>query len=483
MSDSDENEPSYRPNGNASADTEASTCGAFPFPMNYEDFIDQKRFTDPATGIDPGAISDKLFPFQADIVRWALRRGRAAIFADCGMGKTAMQLEWARQVPGRVLIAAPLAVSTQTVREGAKFGVEASYCTEDNGARIVVTNYERLENFDPAEFHGIVLDESSILKNYTGKFRNYLIDAWGGLPFRLAATATPAPNDHMELGNHAEFLGTMTRTEMLAHFFVHDGGETQSWRLKGHAEEEFWKWLASWAVMIRKPSDLGYDDGSFILPELNIHQNTIESGQQMEGFLFAVEALTLQERQQARKQTTSARVEACAELVNNTNEPFLVWCNLNAESEALTRAIPDAVEVKGSDTQQQKEERLIGFAEGKYRVLVTKPSIAGFGMNWQHCPNMAFVGLSDSYEQFYQAVRRCWRFGQKKPVHAHIITADIEGAVVKNIERKESDALRMAEEMVQHMHAINEGNIKGSIRMDRSYTANKTVNIPNFLNQ
>lgn len=190
----------------------------------------------------------------------------------------------------------------------------------------------------------------------------------------------------------------------------------------------------------------------------------------------------MQERQQARKQTTSARVEACAELVNNTNEPFLVWCNLNTESEALTRAIPDAVEVKGSDTQAQKEERLIGFAEGRFRVLVTKPSIAGFGMNWQHCPNMAFVGLSDSYEQFYQAVRRCWRFGQKRPVHAHIITADIEGAVVKNIERKESDALRMAEEMVQHMHAINEGNIKGSMRMDRSYTATKTVNIPNFLN-
>ncbi len=449
--------------------------------MNYDDFISRKRFTDPHTGIEPGPVNDKLFPFQADIVRWALRRGRAAIFADCGMGKTAMQLEWARQVPGRVLIAAPLAVSAQTVREGTKFGIEVSYCTEDNGSRIVVTNYERLENFDPAEFHGIVLDESSILKNYTGKFRNYLIDAWGGLPFRLAATATPAPNDHMELGNHAEFLGTMTRTEMLAHFFVHDGGETQSWRLKGHAETEFWKWLASWAVMIRKPSDLGYDDGSFILPKLNIHQRTIESGQKIDGFLFAVEALTLQERQQARKQTTAARVAACAEIVNATDEPFLVWCNLNDESEALTKSIPGAIEVKGSDTQAQKEERLMGFSEGRYRVLVTKPSIAGFGMNWQHCPNMAFVGLSDSYEQFYQAVRRCWRFGQDKPVHAHIITADIEGAVVKNIERKEADALRMAEEMVQHMHTITEQNIKGAERMDRSYVADKSIQLPNFL--
>lgn len=450
--------------------------------MDYDQFVSGKRFTDPLTGMEPDAVSDKLFPFQADIVRWALRRGRAAIFADCGMGKTAMQLEWARQVPGRVLIAAPLAVSAQTVREGAKFGVDVSYATEDNGSRIVVTNYERIDNFNPAEFHGVVLDESSILKNYTGKFRNYIIEQWGSLPFRLAATATPAPNDYMELGNHAEFLGTMTRTEMLAHFFVHDGGETQQWRLKGHAEGEFWKWLASWAVMIRKPSDLGYDDGSFILPPLNIHQHTVESGKQMDGFLFAVEALTLQERQQARKQTTAQRVSECAAIVNATDEPFLVWCNLNNESEALAKAIPGAVEVKGSDTNAQKEDRLLGFSEGRYRVLVTKPSIAGFGMNWQHCPNMAFVGLSDSYEQFYQAVRRCWRFGQKKPVNAHIITADIEGAVVKNIERKEADALRMAEEMVQHMHHINEQNIKGAQRMDRSYTATKQVTIPNFLN-
>lgn len=448
---------------------------------NYEDFIRQKAIVDPDTGINPGPINEQLFPFQKDIVAWALRRGRAAIFADCGMGKTAMQLEWAQQVPGRVLIAAPLAVSTQTVREGSKFGVDVVYGTEDTGAPIMVTNYERLERFDPSRFAGIVLDESSILKNYTGKFRNYLIDHWGKLPFRLAATATPAPNDYMELGNHAEFLGTMSRTEMLAHFFVHDGGDTSQWRLKGHAESEFWKWLASWAVMIRKPSDLGYDDGSFILPELQIHQLEIVSGQSMDGYLFAVEALTLQERQKARKVTTGARVEACAEMVNKSDEPWLIWCNLNTESEAITKAIPDAVEVRGSDSQAQKEDRLLGFSEGRYRILVTKPSIAGFGMNWQHCPNMAFVGLSDSYEQFYQAVRRCWRFGQTKAVHAHIITADIEGAVVKNIQRKEADAMRMAEEMVMHMHTINERNIKGSERMDRSYVATKNIQLPAFL--
>lgn len=449
--------------------------------MDYEHFVSTKRFTDANTGIEPSEINSKLFPFQSDIVRWALRRGRAAIFADCGMGKTAMQLEWARQIPGRTLIVAPLAVSSQTVQEGKKFGVDVTYGKEDTGQRIMVTNYERLENFDPGSWDAVVLDESSILKNYTGKFRNYLIDEWGKVPFRLAATATPSPNDFMELGNHSEFLGTMTRTEMLAHFFVHDGGDTSQWRLKGHAEAEFWKWLAGWAVMIRKPSDLGYDDGAFILPSLNIHQHTVESEKKMDGFLFNIEALTLQERQQARKATTEQRVREAAAMANESTEPWLMWCNLNNESQLLKSLIPDAVEVSGSDTPEQKEERMLGFTAGKYRVLVTKPSIAGFGMNWQHCPNMAFVGLSDSYEQFYQAVRRCWRFGQKLPVHAHIITADIEGAVVSNINRKEADALRMAEEMVSHMHALNEQHLKGSERMDRTYTAQKPVQIPNFL--
>lgn len=449
--------------------------------MDYEAFVSAKRFSDANTGIEPGAINDKLFPFQKDIVRWALRRGRAAIFADCGMGKTAMQLEWASQIPGRTLIVAPLAVSSQTVQEGKKFGVDVTYGKEDTGQRIMVTNYERLENFEPGAWDAVVLDESSILKNYTGKFRNYLIGEWGRVPFRLAATATPSPNDFMELGNHSEFLGTMTRTEMLAHFFVHDGGDTSQWRLKGHAETEFWKWLASWAVMIRKPSDLGYEDGAFVLPSLNIHQHTVASEKKMDGFLFNVEALTLQERQQARKATTETRAQEAAAMANESDEPWLMWCNLNNESQLLTKLIPDAVEVSGSDTAEQKEERMLGFTAGKYRVLVTKPSIAGFGMNWQHCPNMAFVGLSDSYEQFYQAVRRCWRFGQTRPVHAHIITADIEGAVVSNINRKEADALRMAEEMVSHMHTLNEQHLKGSERMDRTYTAQKPVTIPNFL--
>lgn len=458
--------------------------------MTYEEFVARKLPAFKPSGFDVQRryLNPQLFEWQRDIVRWALKRGKAALFEDCGLGKTAQQLEWAKHVTAEtgqpVLIFAPLAVAKQTKEEGEKFGVDVNICATgaDMHPGVNVTNYEKLHHFTPNGLAGLVLDESSILKGFDGKTRNAITEFASHVPYRLACTATPAPNDYMELGNHAEFLGTMTRTEMLAHFFVHDGGDTQQWRLKGHAEGEFWKWLASWAVMIRKPSDLGYDDGSFILPALNIHQHTVDSGKQMDGFLFAVEALTLQERQQARKQTTAQRVAECAAMVNATDEPFLVWCNLNDESDALTKAIPGAVEVKGSDTNAQKEDRLLGFSEGRYRVLVTKPSIAGFGMNWQHCPNMAFVGLSDSYEQFYQAVRRCWRFGQKRPVHAHIITADIEGAVVKNIERKEADALRMAEEMVQHMHLINEQNIKGAQRMDRSYFANKQVTLPNFLN-
>jgi len=328
---------------------------------------------------------------------------------------------------------------------------------------VTITNYERLHNFDPSEYEGVVLDESSILKSYTGKYRTELIENWGAVPYRLACTATPAPNDFMELGSHAEFVGSMTRTEMLSMFFVHDGGETQKWRLKGHAESEFWKWLCSWAVMIRKPSDLGYDDDGFTLPELRIHQITVETSETGD-FLFPMEAATLPERIKARRDSTDARVEKCAELVNATDEPWLIWCNLNNESAGVKRLVADCVEVKGSDKEGHKESTMLGFSSGDVSRIVTKPKIAGFGMNWQHCNNVAFVGLSDSYEQFYQAVRRCWRFGQTEPVDCYIITADTEGAVVKNIERKEADAQRMAENMVEHMHEMNEANIKGTAR-------------------
>lgn len=433
--------------------------------MSYAEFLAQKAQVDPATGLqDVPPLNPALFPFQSDIVSWALRRGRAAIFADCGMGKTPMQLEWARHVPGRVLILTPLAVAAQTVREAAKFGVpDVVYSRSgDCEARIVVANYEMLDRFSPDDFAGVVLDESSILKAFDGKTRTKIIEAFAQTPFRLACTATPAPNDYMELGNHAEFLSAMSRTEMLSMFFVHDGGETQKWRLKGHAETDFWRWLCSWAVMIRKPSDLGYEDGAFVLPEMVMHEVSVRVDDPTQGFLFPVEAQTLQERIAARRDTIEERVAHCAAIVNETDRPFLVWCNLNSESDALIRAIPGAVEVKGSDSVEQKEDRLRRFSEGEIRVLVTKPSIAGHGLNWQHCSDMAFVGLSDSYEQFYQAVRRCWRFGQERSVNVYVITAETEGAVVANIKRKEADSLKMAENMVEHMHDLNEAALHGA---------------------
>lgn len=430
----------------------------------YETFLQRKAISDPATGLkDLPELNAGLFPFQRDIVAWALRRGRAAIFADCGMGKTAMQLEWARHVPGPVLILTPLAVAPQTVAEAKKFkidGVAYARVQAESKGRITVANYEMLDHFDPAKFGAVVLDESSILKAYDGKTRTQIVEAFAQTPFRLACTATPAPNDYMELGNHAEFLGTMTRAEMLAMFFVHDGGETQKWRLKGHAEAEFWRWLCSWAVMIRKPSDLGYEDGAFVLPELRMHEQVVPSELPV--------AKTLQERISARRESVAQRVKACADLVNTHEGPFLIWCNLNAESEQLAAAIPGAVEVKGSDKTEKKEAALMGFSRGDIRVLVTKPSIAGFGMNWQHCSDVAFVGLSDSYEQFYQAVRRCWRFGQQNPVDVHVITSQAEGAVVDNIKRKEADAMNMAANMVEHMKDLNTEAVQGATKRSKS---------------
>lgn len=416
------------------------------------------------------ALNPMLFDFQHDIVRWALKKGRAAIFADCGLGKTPMQLEWARHIPGDVLILAPLAVNKQTVREGKKFGVKVNACRCDGDIKpgINIANYEMLDHFNPERFAGIVLDESSILKSYGGKIRNQIIDSFKDTPYKLACTATPAPNDHMELGNHAEFLGVMNRTEMLAMYFVHDGKETQKWRLKGHGQSKFWEWVSSWAVMIRKPSDLGYDDGKFSLPEIKIHRIEIETGASP-GKLFADPAETLSERLAARRSTVDQRCERAAELMNGTKEPWLFWCNLNAEGNALDKLIDGAVQVQGSDKSADKEDRMIGFSDGKFKTMITKPKIAGFGMNWQHCSNVVFVGLSDSYEQYYQAIRRCWRFGQKKTVNCYIVTAITEGNVVNNIKRKEAEAEKMAKGMVDNMKDINSAEIKGTKRSKAKY--------------
>jgi hypothetical protein len=459
---------------------------------SYEDFVATKRVLAPTTGIEVEVdLNPLLFPFQADITRWALRRGRAAIWADCGLGKSWMALEWARVVAaftGRpVLIMTPLAVAAQFVREGTKLGIVVRHAREqaDVAPGVNVTNYERLHKFDLSTFGGVVADESSILKDYTSSTRNAVIDGFARTPFRLACTATPAPNDHMELGNHAEFLGVMSRVEMLSMFFVHDGGATQDWRLKGHAVKDFWRWVCSWAVAVRSPSDLGYADDGFRLPDLEIAEHVVSVGQEFarnQGSLFAVEARGLSEQREARKTSLADRVALAAGIVNaEPSEPWLVWCDLNDESSALTAAIPGAVEIRGSDDPETKESRMGDFTDGRARVLVTKPSIAGWGLNWQHCARVVFVGLSHSFEAWYQAIRRVYRFGQRRRVLCHVITSDAEGAVVANLKRKQADADRMVTGMVAEM---GEFTAVGSAKRDATeYRPTKTMTIPIWIGQ
>lgn len=456
----------------------------------YNQFLARKRIVDPMTGLQHvSGLPEAMKPHQRDITAWALRRGRAAIFAGTGLGKTLMELEWARQVvkaTGRpVLSLAPLAVSSQHLREGEKFGIQATIVRSQSDVRdgTSITNYQKLPHFDLSAFGGVVLDESSILKSTDGHYRTRLIADCSRVPFRLAATATPAPNDFMELGNHAEFLGVMSHTDMLATFFTHDGGETQKWRLKGHAENEFWKWMASWSVMIQKPSDLGYDDAGYDLPPLRQHQHIVgvEYAPSIEtGLLFPMEANGLAERIAARRDTVKDRVAAAAAMTPS-DRPFVWWCNLNAESEMLAKAIPGAVETRGSDSDEVKERKLNDFSEGRTRVLVTKASVAGWGMNWQHCADTGFVGLNDSFEQVYQAIRRFWRFGQTKPVNVHFIAAETEGAVVANLRRKEHDADRMAAAMVKHMADLSAANVRGMVRERPDYDPQNPMVIPTFL--
>ena len=462
---------------NEVSDNYAQRGRALNFYMkSYQEFVESKRIVLADAGLEKiPPLNPMLFQFQRDMVAWALRKGRAAIFADCGLGKTPMQLEWAQQIPGRVLILAPLAVAQQTVREGKKFGIGVTYARKSCDAKITIANYEMLEHFDPADYTGIVLDESSILKSYDGAFRNQIITAFSQTPFRLACTATPSPNDYMELGNHSEFLGALTRTEMLSTFFVHDGGDTAKWRVKRHAQRDFWKWVCSWGVMMRKPSDLGYDDDGFVLPPLVIEDIVLDVAKPTDGRLFALPAITLQERRQARSATVDERAAKVAEIIaTKPDEPWLVWTNLNSESQLAAALVPGAVEVSGSDSREDKESRMLAFSAGELRVMVSKPSIAGYGMNWQHCPNVVFLGLSDSYEQFYQAIRRVWRFGQKREVHCYIVTSSQEGAVTENIKRKEKDAAKMAEEMVNNMHELNQQEVRGVHTHDKQVIRHRT---------
>ena len=452
--------------------------------MDYQKFLEQKSQRAGNFGFEPIAINKNLFDFQEHLVRWSLLKGRAAIFADCGLGKTLMQLCWADNVVRKtnkpVLILTPLAVAEQTKKEGDRFGINVKIVSDNDSVYdgINITNYEKLHRFDMSFFAGVVLDESSILKSYSGKYRNEIIDRTRHIMFKLACTATPAPNDFMELGNHSEFLGAMTRVEMLATYFIHDGKETQKWRLKGHAQKEYWKWVSTWACMIKKPSDLGYSDNDFTLPKLNIIEHVISTNNPPPGMLFAFEAQTLQERRNARKNSTHDRCELACKIIKNdkSGEQYLIWCNLNNEASTVTSLIDGAVEVSGSDTDDHKKNSLFSFADGSIKTLVTKPKIAGFGMNWQNCHNVIFLGLSDSYEQFYQAVRRCWRFGQKKQVNVHIILSDQEMSVLENINRKERDAENMAIEMVKNMSAITKNEIESlHVAKQHHYCENEII--------
>jgi len=460
---------------------------------NYQEFLATKATLATYSGFDVGRamLNNNLFGWQKDIVAWALKKGKCAIFADCGLGKTIMQLEWAHHVcshtGGNVLIVAPLAVATQTQREGAKFGISVNICRSGVNIKggINITNYEMLKHFDMGAFAGVVLDESSIIKHVGSQIRQELIAMFGATPYRLCCTATPAPNDYMELGNHSEFLGVMTRSEMLSTYFVHDGSDTSQWRLKGHAEYKFWAWVASWAAAVQNPRDLGYDGEGYDLPELIIKEHTVESelleGENGQMLLFPSISKTLSERRIARKSSIDDRVRVAAEIANAAPGQVLVWCDLNKESEMLTKSINGAVEVAGYHDKDHKTTTMNNFSAGGVRVLVSKPAIAGWGMNWQNCNTMIFVGLSDSFEAYYQAIRRCWRYGQNGPVTVHIVTAESEGAVRENIIRKQRNAERMVAVLVEHTKNILYDEIHGTRKISESYTANSIMVLPTFI--
>lgn len=416
----------------------------------YEDFLASKRRVHLGGGIAVTDLPAPLYAWQAAIVRWALRKGRAAVFADCGLGKSFIQIAWAQALGVPTLIFAPLCVAEQTVEEAAKLGVSVRYAGSqaDVSTLIAITNYERLEKFDASRFGAVVLDESSILKSFEGKTRTRLIETFQCTPYRLCCTATPSPNDIAELANHAEFLGLMTRAEFLATWFVHDDA---GWRMKGHARVPFFRWLASWAVALRTPADLGHSDTGYRLPPLNIVDRVLSIERAPEGSLFHGMALKgIQGRLAARRASIVDRVKACADLATQPGQ-WLIWCGLNEESKAIAAAIPDIVEVTGADSYERKRAAVEAFIAGRTRVLVSKIPILGFGLNFQHCHQMVFVGIGDSYEQYYQAIRRCWRFGQQHPVNVYIVVSEAESAVVENVRAKEATADALSRELLAAM--------------------------------
>lgn len=432
--------------------------------VDYQDFLSAKTHEGAQHGFDPVWMPGSLFPFQAAIAEWSIRKGRAAEFADCGLGKTLMQLVWAenvaRKTDGRVLILTPLAVAFQTVREGEKFGVEVQHRKEglQRGDRIVVTNYERLHYFNPEDFSGVVCDESSILKGFDGVTRAKVTDFMRKRPYRLLCTATAAPNDHIELGTSSEALGELGATDMINRFFKKServfarSGELRSglYKFRGHAEQHFWRWVCSWARAVRKPSDMGFEDGSFVLPKLQVNSHMVSPKTVRDGYLFNLPAVGLAEQRSDLRRSIGERCEMAASLANAHDRPVIAWCNLNEEGDRLEKLIRGSVQVSGSDTDEHKEEAFHAFVKGDVRALVTKPSIAGFGLNLQHCAHETFFP-SHSYEQWYQAVRRCWRFGQKNDVVVDVVTTDGQADVVANLHRKAEQADRMFERLVALM--------------------------------
>lgn len=459
--------------------------------MEYEEFLRTKkrRFTGAGKEIDESEIHPKLFDFQKRVTAWACRKGRAALFLDTGLGKTFCQLEWARLMGESALIIAPLSVARQTVREAKKIGLEVKYIRDrteiDPKIQIHITSYEMIDRVTDPHWKSIVLDESSILKSMDGKTRGKLIRLFDDVPFRLACTATPAPNDQIELGNHTEFLGICKQTEMLSEFFIHtnlvsekhyDGGfvirekqsnkKGQEWRLRNYAKQDFYRWLSSWAMSMKKPSDLGFDDAGFLLPDLNIYPVFLPVTYKPEGKLFFDSLKGIQERGKVRRETILPKLAKALELVNNNHEQWIIWCGLNDESTQIANLIDGAVEIKGSDEPEYKAKMIESFQDGQFRVLVTKPKIAGYGMNFQNAHNMLFLGLSDSWEAYYQCIRREWRFGQDHSVNVWIILSDVERAIYENVLRKEQIAISLHTELMNCVKNYELEELHGGQRMD-----------------
>lgn len=459
--------------------------------MDYQEFIRSKIKPIPSLGFDIAlnTLNPRLMDWQKRIVQWAIKRGRAALFEDCGMGKTFQQLEWARIVHGHtsnpVVIHCPVGVRNQTKAEADKFGIECRVAVVDEPSELIdginLINYEKLHKFDASIFGGVVLDESSILKGMNSKTRDVLTSCYSNTAFKLACTATPAPNDSMELGNHAAFLGVCDAVDMLNRFFYHDSGDTSKWVLMPHGEKDFWRWVSQWAICIGKPSDIGGEDDGFDLPELRVHRHIVEVDQNANSgdYLFNVAGLTATTIHEEKRLTCAARCKAAADIANATDGYCVVWCDTNYDADELVKHMPDAIEIRGSDKSFDKERALAGFSQGKFRTLISKPSIAGMGMNWQHCQAMVFAGLSYSFEEYYQAVRRCWRFGQTKPVDVHIVLADSESAINSAIARKESDFQAMRCGMADAMResTLEEFGLREGKRL---YVGDNVFSLPSF---